>query len=102
MALIGYSGRPSAGSQSLTQLKLSIHVFNCPPAPVREPRYMSKHDILVLPDGAQIAYEVWGAQHVAQALPIILVGGISTIRGDWDRLAHCLAATRPGIILRPK
>ena len=63
---------------------------------------MSKYDILVLPDGAQIAYEVWGAQHIAQALPIVLVGGISTIRGDWDRLAHCLAATRPGIILRPK
>jgi len=60
---------------------------------------MSKHDILVLPDGAQIAYEVWGTQHIAQELPIVLVGGISTIRGDWDRLAHCLAATRPVLLV---
>ena len=41
------------------------------------------HDILALPDGAQIAYQVWGTQHIAQEFSIVLIGGIYTVRDDW-------------------
>ncbi|KAL0577095.1 hypothetical protein V5O48_004887 [Marasmius crinis-equi] len=49
------------------------------------------------PDGAKLAYEVLGAQWVGRALPIVLIGGMTSLRGDWERLAKPLAARRPGM-----
>ena len=47
-------------------------------------------------DGAKLAYEVLGPQHIRRAQPLVLVGGLSSLRGDWERLALCLANDRPG------
>ncbi|KAJ7735263.1 Alpha/Beta hydrolase protein [Mycena maculata] len=52
----------------------------------------------VLHDGAQIAFEVLGAEHLEQTTPIVLVGGVSSLRGDWERLANSLARVRPVLI----
>jgi len=54
----------------------------------------SSHSTFLLEDGASLAYEVLGARK--EALPIILVGGLSSTRQDWQRLAVPLAASRPG------
>ncbi|KAF9261425.1 alpha/beta-hydrolase [Marasmius fiardii PR-910] len=50
------------------------------------------------PDGASLAYEILGAQWIGRALPIVLVGGMTSLRGDWERLAIPLATRRPVLI----
>lgn len=50
----------------------------------------------VLPDGAQLAFEVLGSVHVGCPTPIVLVGGMSNVGGDWQRLSTALARSRPG------
>jgi hypothetical protein len=51
---------------------------------------------IMLPDHATIAYEVLGAHLIGQALPLVLVSGMSATKGDWRALAPCLAQARPG------
>ncbi|ESK91382.1 3-oxoadipate enol-lactonase [Moniliophthora roreri MCA 2997] len=50
------------------------------------------------PDGAIIAYEILGAQWIGRRLPIVLVCGMTALRGDWERLASRLAQMRPVLI----
>ncbi len=48
-------------------------------------------------DGALMTYDVLGARHFAtNQVPIVLIGGKSSLRCDWDRLANKLAEVRPG------
>lgn len=48
-------------------------------------------------DGAVMTYDILGARHFATGqIPIVLIGGVSSLRGDWERLAHALAEIRPG------
>ena len=48
-------------------------------------------------DGAVMAYDILGARHFAtNQIPIVLIGGLSSLRGDWERLAHALSEIRPG------
>lgn len=54
------------------------------------------HSTIVLPDGAKIAYEILGSAHVGVQQPIVLIGGMSSRRGDWERLATSLATKWPG------
>lgn len=51
---------------------------------------------IVLPDGATLAYEVLGVRHLGRAQPIVLVGGMTSRRVDWDRLAESLEKEMPG------
>ncbi|KAF8205665.1 Alpha/Beta hydrolase protein [Mycena galopus ATCC 62051] len=51
---------------------------------------------VTLPDGAQLGFEILGAEHLGRAAPIVLVGGVSSLRGDWERLSASLAHVRPG------
>ncbi|KAG6814596.1 hypothetical protein H0H92_000125 [Tricholoma furcatifolium] len=53
------------------------------------------HSILELGDGAKIAYEILGARHLGSRQPLILIGGMSSRRIDWERLAVSLADVRP-------
>jgi len=53
---------------------------------------------LTLPDGAKLAYNVFGSEHVSHAKPIVLVGGVSSLKGDWERLSTALAKNRPGML----
>lgn len=46
-----------------------------------------------------MAYEVLGSQHVGKRQPLVLIGGMSSRRGDWERLAVSLADVRPGMRL---
>lgn len=52
--------------------------------------------IVTLPDGAKLAYNVLGAENLDHAEPIVLVGGMSSTRGDWERLSTALSSKRPG------
>jgi len=52
----------------------------------------------VLPDGAKLAYEVIGAQHLGRKKPIVLVCGMGALRGDWQRLVNSLSPIRPVLI----
>ncbi|KAF9469292.1 Alpha/Beta hydrolase protein [Collybia nuda] len=56
------------------------------------------HSTLVLEDGAQLAYEVLGSHHIESQEPIVLIGGMSSLRGDWERLAASLAVKRPVLL----
>lgn len=57
---------------------------------------MSGHSFVLLEDGAKLAYQILGAQHLGSRQPIVLVGGISSTRGDFERLSYELAISRPG------
>ncbi|KAJ7217045.1 Alpha/Beta hydrolase protein, partial [Mycena pura] len=50
-----------------------------------------------LPDGAKLAFDIFGAAHLGRNVPIVLVGGVSSLRGDWGRLSNTLAGVRPGM-----
>ncbi|KAG6862088.1 hypothetical protein C0995_007218 [Termitomyces sp. Mi166 len=49
------------------------------------------HSVLDLPDGAKIAYEILGTQHLSSCQPLVLIGGMSSRRTDWERLANSLS-----------
>lgn len=57
---------------------------------------MSDHSYALLEDGTKLAYEILGTQHLGSRQPIVLVGGISSTRGDFERLSNELAKYRPG------
>ena len=57
---------------------------------------MPPHSAFTLPDGASLAYEVLGAQFLGRKEPIVLVNGMTTTLGDWERLANSLSEVRPG------
>lgn len=59
----------------------------------------SGYSTVTLPDGAKLAYEVHGSFHLGERVPIVLICGMSTLRGDWERLSRSLAKTRPGIFI---
>ncbi|THH27429.1 hypothetical protein EUX98_g6763 [Antrodiella citrinella] len=52
----------------------------------------------VLPDGAQLAYDVLGSVHFGCPTPIVLIGGLSNVAGDWERLSTVLAQKRPVLV----
>ncbi|KAF9443346.1 alpha/beta-hydrolase [Macrolepiota fuliginosa MF-IS2] len=55
---------------------------------------------LTHPDGAVMTYDVLGARHLAtNQIPIVLIGGMSSLRCDWDRLANVLMEIRPVLLL---
>lgn len=52
-------------------------------------------------DGSVTAYEILGSQDI-DAEPIVLVAGLSMVRGDWERLANPMSRYRKGRgLLRP-
>ncbi|KAJ7024282.1 Alpha/Beta hydrolase protein [Mycena alexandri] len=53
---------------------------------------------VTLPDGAQLAFEVLGFEHLDRRTPIVLIGGVSSLRGDWERLSTSLAQVRPVLV----
>ncbi|KII89084.1 hypothetical protein PLICRDRAFT_40727 [Plicaturopsis crispa FD-325 SS-3] len=58
---------------------------------IAEPVYST----VSLPDGAKLAYEVLGSQHIGRAVPLVLVCGMTSRRNDWDRLSSALSRQRP-------
>ncbi|KDQ61139.1 hypothetical protein JAAARDRAFT_32143 [Jaapia argillacea MUCL 33604] len=52
--------------------------------------------VFVLPDEAKLAYEILGAGH--RKTPLVLVGGMSSLRGDWEKLSTVLAESRPVLV----
>ncbi|KAG5722141.1 putative aminoacrylate hydrolase RutD [Termitomyces sp. T112] len=53
------------------------------------------YSLLDLADGAKIAYEILGTQHLGSRQPLVLIGGMSSRRNDWERLANSLSRVRP-------
>ncbi|KAF8586614.1 alpha/beta-hydrolase [Ramaria rubella] len=51
-----------------------------------------------LPDGAKLAYETIGSGKSWNHLPIVLVGGVSNLKNDWERLALPLSQKRPVLV----
>ncbi|KAF5381111.1 hypothetical protein D9615_004137 [Tricholomella constricta] len=58
----------------------------------------SGYSTVKLPDGATLAYEVYGSFHLGVRTPIVLICGMSALRGDFERLTRSLAQTRPVLI----
>ncbi|KAJ7461571.1 Alpha/Beta hydrolase protein [Mycena latifolia] len=56
------------------------------------------HSTCILPDGAVLAYEVLGSNHLGNALPLVLVCGMASTREDWVRLSTTWAQTRPVLV----
>ncbi|KAG6814595.1 hypothetical protein H0H92_000124 [Tricholoma furcatifolium] len=57
----------------------------------------SGYSTLELPDGATLAYEIFGKSHLGSRLPIVMISGMSSVRGDLHRLTEALSETRPGM-----
>lgn len=58
----------------------------------------SDHSTIRLPDGATLAYELYGSFHLGVKTPVVLICGMSALRHDFDRLSRGLAQTRPVLI----
>ncbi|KAF8205663.1 Alpha/Beta hydrolase protein [Mycena galopus ATCC 62051] len=56
------------------------------------------HSTCVVPDGAVLAYEVLGSNHLGNALPLVLVSGMAMARADWRRLSAPWAQSRPVLV----
>lgn len=52
----------------------------------------------MLPDGAELAFDVLGASHIGTATPLILVCGMSCLGSDWQRLSMELSNIRPVLV----
>ncbi|KIY73596.1 alpha/beta-hydrolase [Cylindrobasidium torrendii FP15055 ss-10] len=59
---------------------------------------MASPSKLTLEDGAIISYEILGGPEVANEIPLVLVGGMAIVRGDWDRIAPALSQYRPVLV----
>jgi hypothetical protein len=47
-----------------------------------------------------MTYDILGTRYLnTNQIPIVLVGGMSSLRGDWERLANALSEIRPGKFL---
>jgi hypothetical protein len=55
-----------------------------------------KYSTVVFADGAELAYEILGSQHLGKVTPVVMVCGMTAIRGDNDRVTKALARTYPG------
>ncbi|KAF9041823.1 alpha/beta-hydrolase [Hymenopellis radicata] len=49
-------------------------------------------EYVTLPDGARLAYEIYGSDGTRQ--PLVLIGGVSNTRGDWQRIVPLLSLAR--------
>ncbi|KAL0577094.1 hypothetical protein V5O48_004886 [Marasmius crinis-equi] len=56
------------------------------------------YSVLTIGHGVNIAYEVRGTRYLDQAVPIVLVGGMTAVRQDWERLSNSLSRSRPVLI----
>jgi len=45
-----------------------------------------------------MAYEILGPEHLFRRTPLVLIGGMSSLRGDWQRLAKGLANERAVLV----
>ncbi|EFI28338.1 hypothetical protein CC1G_13868 [Coprinopsis cinerea okayama7 len=65
------------------------------PFPTRAatPEYVDGEYILDLPDGARLAYQVLGSQHLNSAIPLVLICGMSSLKTDFVRLTETLVET---------
>ncbi|RXW18979.1 hypothetical protein EST38_g6875 [Candolleomyces aberdarensis] len=46
-------------------------------------------------DGSKKAYEIFGQEHLGKQTPLVLVNGMSMLRGDWLKLSDALSQYRP-------
>ncbi|KAI0791723.1 Alpha/Beta hydrolase protein [Abortiporus biennis] len=55
-------------------------------------------NFFVLPDGAKIAYSLFGTRHLGYRTPLVLVCGLSNLGGDYERLSMAVASHRPVLV----
>ncbi|TFL07339.1 Alpha/Beta hydrolase protein [Pterulicium gracile] len=55
-----------------------------------------RYSTVQLPDGARLAYQLFGAE--TSGLPLVLICGTSGIRSDWNRLSRIISKTRPVLV----
>lgn len=53
----------------------------------------------VLPDGAKLAYDILGSHHLGKATPLVVICGMTAVRGDSGHLNQVLAKNRPGTVI---
>jgi len=53
---------------------------------------------ITLPDGASLAYNVYGTEHLSVVTPFVLIGGMSSRRDDWIKLREVLCKNRPVLV----
>ncbi|KAG7092930.1 hypothetical protein E1B28_009235 [Marasmius oreades] len=54
--------------------------------------------VLTIEHGAHIAYEIRGSRLLGTKVPIVLIGGMTAVRQDWERFVDCLSKGRPVLI----
>ncbi|KAG1756315.1 Alpha/Beta hydrolase protein [Suillus paluster] len=59
---------------------------------------MDNYSILQLPDGTQLAYEVLGSDRKGAPVPLVFVGGVTSCRGDTEKISSLLAKNRQVLI----
>jgi len=60
------------------------------PVPVPEPA------IVELPDGAKLAYDILGSQHLGKTTPVIMICGMTALKSDNKKVNEAVAQSHPG------
>jgi len=76
---------------------ISYYLWGQAPARLHE-MSGSAHSTIDLADGAKMAYEILGSRYLGLRQPLVLIGGMSSRRIDWERLATSLADVRPVLL----
>lgn len=59
---------------------------------------MKAYSILQLPDGTKLAYEALGSDHKGASVPLVYVSGMTTCRGDSEKVSSLVAKHRQVLI----
>ncbi|KAJ4475724.1 hypothetical protein J3R30DRAFT_3706325 [Lentinula aciculospora] len=92
LILRAHKGKHSIVGEWLDRLDYPFIHFPSTTMYVRSPTF------LTLPDGARIAYELLGSELIGRSEPLVLIGGVSSTREDWQRLSQPLSSRRPVLI----
>ena len=52
--------------------------------------------IVELPDGAKLAYDILGSQHLGKTTPVVMICGMTALKSDNERVNEAVAQSHPG------
>jgi len=52
--------------------------------------------IVELPDGAKLAYDILGPQHLGKTTPVVMICGMTALKSDNKKVNEAVAESHPG------
>jgi len=52
--------------------------------------------VVELPDGAKLAYDILGSQHLGKTTPVVMICGMTALKSDNKKVSEAVAQSHPG------